>query len=112
VASHKSLIASKRPRLIASQIFLRMAQQIIPTRAFWAVTDSALMGRRVPARNDVTVATLASSQAAVAMVTTAAAEATPAGMAEPLATVLTQRRDARIRGTVVVVQVDARDGSV
>ena len=89
-----------------------MERLAIRMLGFLVETDSALMGRRVPARNDVTVATLASSQAAVAMVTTAAAEATPAGMAEPLATVLTQRRDARIRGTVVVVQVDARDGSV
>jgi hypothetical protein len=105
-------LASKRLRLIAWKFFLRMERLAIRMQVFLVETDSALMGRRVPARNDVTVATLASSRAAVAMVSTAAPGATRAGTAESLATVVTQRRVARILRIVVVVQVDARDGSV
>jgi len=91
---------------------LRMAQQNIPTQACWAATDSVLMGRRVPAPDDVTVATPASSQAAVAMDSTAVPGATRAGTAESLATVVTQRRGAPNQRTVVVVQADARVDSV
>jgi len=105
-------LASKRLRLIAWKFFLRMERLAIRMQVFLVETDSALMRPRVPARNDVTVATLASSRAAVAMASTAAPGATRAGTAEPLATVVTQRRDARILRIVVVVQVDARDGSV
>ena len=57
-----------------------------------------------------TVATRADSLEVVAMVLTAAPEETPAGTAGLLATVVTQKRVARIRHALVV-QVDARDVS-
>ena len=88
-----------------------MGRLAIRMQVFLVETDSALMGRRVPAPDDVTVETLASSPVTVAMVTTAAVAATPGGTAELLATVVTQRRVAQIRRTVVVVQGDVRDGS-
>ena len=106
----KSLIVLRRLQLTASRIFSRTALQVIPTQAFLVATVSVLTAQPAPAPMHATVATRADSLVAVAMVLTAAPEETPAGTAEQLATVVTQKRVARIR-RAVVVQVDARDVS-
>jgi hypothetical protein len=106
----KSLIVLRRLQLTASRIFSRTALQVIPTQAFLVVTDSVLTAQPAPAPMHATVATRADSLVVVAMVLTAAPEETPAGTAEPLATVVTQKRVARIP-RAVAVQVDARDDS-